>query len=50
MYEDSRVLELALNLPSRYDIWEYGSKFGRIYALGRKHSLMFSIRRILFSS
>ena len=30
MYEDSRVLELALNLPPRSDIWEYGREIGQI--------------------
>jgi len=30
MYEDSRVLELALNLPPRSDIREYGREFGRL--------------------
>jgi hypothetical protein len=41
MYEDSRVLELALNLPPRSDIWEYGTDLGQILvdnylALGQK--------------
>jgi hypothetical protein len=30
MYEDSRVLELALNLLPRADIREYGREIGQI--------------------